>query len=150
LRPIFTDDILNRMIDNVTVVKRSWIMSQVRGKDSKPEIIVRSMLHQSGYRFRLHRKDLPGKPDLVLPKYRTVIFVHGCFWHRHRTCRKASLPQNNQAFWKAKFLRNAERDLRNNRLLRRKGWHVVVVWECEIKKSPEKVMIRIQRKLANT
>ncbi|MBU1162905.1 MAG: DNA mismatch endonuclease Vsr, partial [Proteobacteria bacterium] len=87
-------------MDIISKEKRSWNMSRIRGKDTKPEIIVRSMLHRMGYRFRLHRKDLPGKPDIVLPKYKTVIFVHGCFWHRHKGCKYAYTPKSRVKFWK--------------------------------------------------
>jgi len=108
-------------------------MSQVRGKNTRPEERVRSLLHHMGFRFRLHRKDLPGTPDVVLPRYRTVIFVHGCFWHRHPGCKKASMPQTNREFWEKKLARNVERDAEVIRELTRTGWRVLVVWECELK-----------------
>ena len=106
-------------------------MSRIRGKNTVPEKQVRSALHRAGYRFRLHSKQLPGRPDVVLPKYCTVVFVHGCFWHRHKGCRYAYTPKSRVAFWKAKFDSNVERDRRNVRELRRLGWKVVKVWECE-------------------
>lgn len=106
-------------------------MSRVRGSDTKPERRVRSLLHRLGYRFRLHRKDLPGTPDIVLPKYRTVVFVHGCYWHRHPGCKRASTPQTNREKWERKFENNVERDGRNQEELEALGWRVVVVWECE-------------------
>ncbi|MBB1177745.1 very short patch repair endonuclease [Pseudomonas sp. FW305-3-2-15-E-TSA4] len=113
--------------------KRSLIMRNVRGKDTTPELKVRSALHRAGYRFRLYRKDLPGRPDIVLPSRRAVIFVHGCFWHRHPGCRAASHPSIRIDFWANKFARNVERDRRNVDDLERAGWSVHVVWECETK-----------------
>jgi len=107
------------------------MMSGIRGKDTKPELIVRSFLHRSGLRFRLHAK-LPGRPDLVLPKYRAVIFVHGCFWHRHNGCRYATTPTSNAAFWREKFDVNVRRDARNKRQLRDLGWTVRVIWSCQL------------------
>lgn len=106
-------------------------MSRIRGKDTTPEVAVRSALHRLGYRFRLHRRDLPGRPDIVLPKHGTVIFVHGCFWHRHARCRYAYTPKSRVEFWQRKFQQNVERDRRVQRELRRLGWKVIVVWECE-------------------
>lgn len=106
-------------------------MARIRGKDTKPELFVRRALHALGYRFRLHGPGLPGNPDLVFPSRRAVIFVHGCFWHRH-TCGKAYLPKTRTAFWKAKFLGNTQRDAIAEAALRRAGWRVIVVWECEL------------------
>jgi DNA mismatch endonuclease, patch repair protein len=120
------------MADSLTKEHRSWNMSRIRSTNSKPEIVVRSLLHRMGYRFRLHRKDLPGKPDIVLPKYRTVIFVHGCFWHRHERCRKAYQPKSRRNFWEKKFRQNKARDKKNLNFLEEKDWNVLVVWECEI------------------
>jgi len=120
-------------MDRFTPLQRSALMSQVRGKNTRPEERVRSLLHHMGFRFRLHRKDLPGTPDVVLPRYRTVIFVHGCFWHRHPGCKKASMPQTNREFWEKKLARNVERDAEVIRELTRTGWRVLVVWECELK-----------------
>ena len=108
-------------------------MAKIKSCDTKPELIVRSLLHKLGFRFRLNRQDLPGKPDLVLPKYKTVLFVHGCFWHCHEGCRKSHLPASNIEYWKGKLSRNKERDVRNQSILRELGWNVVIVWECEIK-----------------
>lgn len=108
-------------------------MSRIKGANTKPEVRVRSVLHRMGYRFRLHRKDLPGKPDIVLPKYETVIFVHGCFWHRHPDCRFAYTPRSRVAFWKKKFQRNVERHEEVEQELKELGWRVIVVWECETK-----------------
>lgn len=108
-------------------------MSRIRGKDTKPEIRVRSMLHRMGYRFRLHRKDLPGEPDIVLPKYKTVIFVHGCFWHRHKGCKYAYTPKSRVKFWKDKFAETVKRDKQHLKQLKENGWEVFIVWECETK-----------------
>jgi DNA mismatch endonuclease (patch repair protein) len=105
-------------------------MSRVGGKDTKPEMIVRRASHGLGYRHRLHRRDLPGRPDLVFPSIRKAIFVHGCFWHRH-DCRKATTPKTNAAFWQEKFRQNVERDREAMRLLALQGWKVMVIWECE-------------------
>ncbi len=106
-------------------------MSRIRGKDTKPELRVRSQLHRMGYRFRLHRKDLPGRPDIVLPKYDTIIFVHGCFWHRHKGCRFAYTPKTRVEFWETKFEQNVRRDRRNEAALRKRGWRIIRIWECE-------------------
>jgi DNA mismatch endonuclease (patch repair protein) len=106
-------------------------MSRIRSRNTKPEIIVRSALHRLGYRFRLHSSALPGHPDIVLPKYRTVILVHGCFWHHHSGCRFAYSPKSRRAFWRAKFLATQERDRRTTRLLKEAGWRVLVIWECQ-------------------
>ena len=113
--------------------QRSRNMSAIKSKNTKPEIAVRKLLHSMGYRFRLHRKDLPGSPDIVLPKYKTVIFVHGCFWHRHQNCKYASTPKTRQEFWEAKFRENINRDKLNQENLSSKGWKIIIVWECEIK-----------------
>jgi DNA mismatch endonuclease, patch repair protein len=109
-------------------------MSRVRSKDTKPEMQVRSFLHSLGFRFRVHRKDLPGCPDIVLPKYRTAILVHGCFWHQHCGCPKARLPKQNHEFWAAKLRANATRDTLTKRELSALGWNVITIWECELKK----------------
>lgn len=119
-------------MDRLTPDRRSWNMSRIRGKDTAPERGVRSLLHRSGFRFSLRRTDLPGRPDIVLPRFRTVVFVHGCFWHRHRGCHDAVLPKTRPEFWTQKLTGNAVRDRRNARELKRLGWKVVVVWECEL------------------
>lgn len=106
-------------------------MSRIRGRDTKPEVAVRSVLHGLGFRFRLHRKELPGRPDIVLARHQTVVFVHGCFWHRHARCHFAYRPKSNIAFWSRKFRSNVVRDRRDRRRLHGLGWRVVVVWECE-------------------
>ncbi|WP_269085716.1 very short patch repair endonuclease [Pseudomonas sp. BMS12] len=112
---------------------RSEIMRSVRREHTTPELVVRRSLHRLGFRFRLHRKDLPGSPDIVLPRFRTVIFVHGCFWHRHPGCRYTTTPQSRQNYWLPKFMANVERDQRSVDSLRESGWRVVIVWACETK-----------------
>jgi DNA mismatch endonuclease (patch repair protein) len=112
-------------------VQRSALMSKVRSKNSRPEIRVRRATHALGFRFRLHRRDLPGTPDLVFPKLRSIIFVHGCFWHRHRNCVRCTNPKTRTPFWETKFTQNVARDRRNISALRKMGWRVLVVWECE-------------------
>lgn len=136
------------MSDILTPAERSERMSRVRSKDTKPEKVVRSLLHAMGFRFRLHGKKLPGKPDIVLPKHRKAIFVHGCFWHRHGVCRPLSLPTSNTEFWAKKFAENVSRDKRKLTALRRAGWSVLVVWECQIKHR-EKLQRRLQRFLCS-
>ncbi|MEY3027033.1 MAG: hypothetical protein RLZZ238_1930 [Planctomycetota bacterium] len=112
-------------------------MARIRGTNTKPEVLVRSALHRAGFRFRLHGRGLPGRPDIVLPKHRTVVFVHGCFWHRHG-CTLSSEPRTRRAFWRAKFDANVERDRRNARALRRLGWRVLTVWECSLRTAPRR------------
>ena len=113
--------------------KRSQIMSCVSGKNTKPELVVRSLLHNMGYRFRLHRNDLPGKPDITLPKYKKIIFVHGCFWHGHIDCPRAKRPTTNKKFWDEKLNKNIERDKITVNNLKALGWDVLTVWTCEVK-----------------
>ena len=113
--------------------QRSRNMSAIKSKNTKPEIAVRKVLHSMGYRFRLHRKDLPGSPDIVLPKYKTVIFVHGCFWHRHENCKYATTPKTREDFWNNKFRSNVERDLEIQESIKNIEWRSVVIWECETK-----------------
>ena len=120
-------------MDIFSPTKRSSVMACVHSKDTTPELTVRRYLHNLGYRFRLHRKDLPGKPDIVLPKYHSVIFIHGCFWHRHEGCKRASFPATNQEFWSKKFDNNIKRDEKNIQALLTLGWRVTIIWECEIK-----------------
>lgn len=120
-------------MDDLTPEQRSWNMSRIRGRDTKPEILVRSLLHRIGFRFRLHRRDLPGTPDIVLPKHRAVVFVHGCFWHRHPGCRYAYTPKSRVDFWTQKFAANVKRDAKTRRALEQAGWQVLVVWECELR-----------------
>ena len=119
-------------MDTLTKEKRSWNMSKIRSKNTKPEIAVRSKLHKAGYRFRLHVKGLPGKPDIVLPKYNTIIFINGCFWHRHNGCENASMPKTRVDFWKKKLNRNIKRQGEVIKELRDLEWKVLVIWECEV------------------
>lgn len=120
------------MTDRISAQHRSWNMSRIRGRDTTPEIRVRSLLHSLGYRFRLHRTDLPGTPDILLPRYKTAILVHGCFWHRHAGCKFAYKPKSRTDFWNAKFQRNVAHDQEVNRQLKELGWSVITVWECEV------------------
>jgi DNA mismatch endonuclease (patch repair protein) len=120
-------------------VKRSDVMSRVRSSNTKPERIIRSLLHRMGYRFRLHRRDLPGSPDIVLPKRRAIIFVHGCYWHQHAGCKKGTIPKQNSEFWSEKLTGNVRRDLETRKMLRSLGWRVLVIWECETKGKVEKL-----------
>lgn len=106
-------------------------MSRIKGTNTKPEKVVRSFLHRQGYRFVLHRRDLPGSPDVVLPKHKTVVFVHGCFWHRHEGCKFAYTPKTRRDFWEEKFRTNVERDVANTKKLEDLGWKVAVIWECQ-------------------
>jgi len=129
-------------MDTISKDRRSWNMSQIKGKNTKPEILVRSSLHKMGYRFRLHDKNLPGTPDIVLPKYKTVILIHGCFWHRHRDCKFSYNPKSHTDFWFKKFNDTIDRDKNNYRLLLNEGWLPLVLWECEIKASLESVLIK--------
>jgi len=123
------------MTDHLSKEKRSWNMSRIRSKDTKPELIVRSLLHRMGYRFRLHRKDLPGKPDIVLPKYKTAIFIHGCFWHGHKNCKRGNIPKSNKEYWISKITKNIERDRKNILKLKKANWKVIKIWECEIERN---------------
>lgn len=118
------------MTDTLSPTHRSWLMGRVGGKNTKPEMIVRRAAHKLGYRFRLHRKDLPGRPDIVFPALRKAIFVHGCFWHRH-DCRKATTPKANGEFWQEKFRQNVERDRKSLSELASRGWDAMVIWGCE-------------------
>ena len=118
--------------------KRSEVMSKIRGENTKPEMILRSALFRKGYRFRVHKKDLPGKPDIVLPKYHLVIFVHGCFWHYHKKCNEGRIPSSNSKFWEEKLERNVKKDANNIKALKKENWKVFVIWECEIEKQFEK------------
>lgn len=125
------------MTDSVSPEKRSWVMSRVKNRDTGPEKLVRSTLHRLGFRFRLRRKDLPGTPDIVLPKHKAVIFVHGCYWHRHDCPNGRRLPKSRLEFWLPKLTGNRERDVKQQNLLREAGWRVLVVWECELKDQGE-------------
>lgn len=131
------------MTDVYSKEKRSWIMSRVKGRDTKPEILVRSLVHRMGFRFRMHRRDLPGNPDIVLTRHGKVIFVHGCFWHGHKKCSRAKRPSTNKRFWNKKLDANIERDKRIQKELRKKGWKVLVVWGCETNK-PGKLLRKLE------
>lgn len=133
-------------MDVVDSATRSRMMGNIRGKDTKPEVTVRKFLHAHGYRFRLHRADLPGKPDIVLAGLKTCIFVHGCFWHRHPGCRYATTPKTREAFWQEKFRGNAERDRRACQTLDGLGWTVLTIWECELR-NPEPALRALLEKL---
>jgi DNA mismatch endonuclease (patch repair protein) len=131
-------------MDVFTPEKRSEVMSRIRGRDTKPELVLRSMLHRLGYRFTVkgpHNKKLPGKPDIVLPKYRTVIFVHGCFWHGHEHCPAFRIPKSRTEWWTAKIQGNRDRDQRNETALLRLGWNVVTIWECALKNQAAKIWL---------
>lgn len=132
------------MTDVFSKEKRSWIMSHVKGRDTKPEMLVRSFVHRMGFRFRVHRRSLPGKPDIVLPRHGKVIFIHGCFWHGHKRCRRSKRPTTNKGFWNEKLDRNIERDRHFRRRLGRMGWKVLVVWQCETQK-PEHLLVKLER-----
>lgn len=129
---------------------RSYNMSQISGKDTKPEMIVRKFLHANGFRYRLHVKHLPGKPDLVLPKHNSVIFVHGCFWHAHERCKYFKIPKTRTEWWKEKLYGNKERDVKYIQQLVEDGWNVIVVWECELKpKRREQRLEKLVSQLTN-
>ncbi len=129
-----------------TTPERSRIMRAVRRRDTPPELAVRKALHAMGLRFRLHRADLPGTPDVVLPRWRVALFVHGCFWHRHPGCPKATMPKSNRTYWKSKFTANVARDARVSHELEEMGWKVVVIWECETR-DPERLAITLRERL---
>ena len=129
-------------MDKLTKERRSWNMSRVRAKNTKPEVYVRSMLHRMGYRFRIHQKGLPGKPDIILPKYHTVVFVHGCFWHGHEGCKDFAPPKTRTGWWLNKINGNKKRDIDNVTQLKNLGWKVIIVWECEL--TPDKIGDSIQ------
>lgn len=132
------------MADIFTPEKRSECMRAIRSTNTKPERLVRSLVHALGFRFRIHRDDLPGKPDVVLPRLKKIIFVHGCFWHGHQQCRVAHTPKSNTSYWTPKLERTVRRDARNQRQLRRLGWSVMVLWECQLK-DVGRVASRLER-----
>jgi len=121
------------MVDVVDRETRSRMMANIRGRDTKPEMLVRRMLHGAGYRYRLHDGQMPGRPDIVLPRHRVAILVHGCFWHRHSGCRLCTTPATRAEFWRDKFSANVERDQRNSASLVTSGWRVATIWECALK-----------------
>lgn len=123
------------MADVHTKEQRSYNMSQIKGKDTKPELLVRKFLHAHGFRFRLHDKKLPGKPDIVLPKYKTAIFVHGCFWHGHKNCKYATIPKTRTEWWTVKIDGNKTNDKKKKNALAKEGWKVLTIWQCSLKKN---------------
>lgn len=138
------------MADVHTKKQRSFNMSQIRSKNTKPELIVRSWLHKQGYRFRLHDKTLPGKPDIVLKKYKTVIFVNGCFWHGHKRCKRFVEPKSNKNYWMPKINRNIKNQLKQKRKIRNLNWQVITVWECHLKPAKFNATVkRLESKLNN-
>jgi len=134
-------------MDNLTVLQRSRTMSRIRSKDTLPECRLRKSLHKHGFRYRKNVATLPGKPDIVLPKYKTVIFVNGCFWHQHANCSKANTPKSNKEYWDKKLIQNVERDKNNFEKLKILGWKVLTVWECELQKDLQNIMFYIKLKL---
>ncbi|MDE5657495.1 MAG: very short patch repair endonuclease [Muribaculaceae bacterium] len=138
------------MADVLSKEQRRRCMSHIRSKDTKPEVLVRRFLFASGFRFRLHRKDLPGKPDIVLPKYKTAIFINGCFWHGHQNCKYATIPETNREFWLTKISRNVERDKATYSELRRQGWSIIEIWQCQLKpKQKDQTLQNLIRALHN-
>lgn len=137
---------MTHLVDRLTPQRRSWLMSRIGGKNTTPELRVRKAAHALGLRFRLHRKELPGTPDIVFPKRRIALFVHGCFWHRHPGCRKATAPSSE--FWAKKFASNVGRDLRVASELKKLGWRVVTIWECETK-CAERLSYIVQKRIVS-
>lgn len=131
------------MVDHLSPEHRSWNMSRIKGKDTKIEVMVRQYLFHHGFRFRKNDKRYPGKPDVVLPKYKTVIFVHGCFWHRHEGCKLATTPKTRTDFWMEKFAKNVANDKKRYEELQKMGWKVIVIWECELEKDFEATMEQV-------
>lgn len=129
---------------------RSYNMSRIKGKNTKPEMLVRRFLYSKGFRYKLHDKTLPGKPDIVLPKYKTVIFIHGCFWHGHEGCRFFVVPKSRTEFWLTKIHRNKELDAKYNQLLKAAGWKIIEVWECELKEDAEAVFTKLLYRLGRS
>ena len=130
------------MVDIFSKKKRSEIMSKIGPKNSKPEILIRKLAHGMGYRYRLHGEDLPGKPDLVFPKYKKVIFVHGCFWHGHEGCKRSTIPETNETFWRKKITKNIDNDVKKCKELIELGWDYLVIWQCEIKSKNVEILKR--------
>lgn len=137
------------MPDMFTKAQRSRIMSKIKSGHTVPEVLFRKALFRKGFRYSLNNKKLPGKPDLVLPKYKTLIFVHGCFWHHHKNCNFARIPKSNIKFWKAKILGNVSRDALNRKRLKNIGWQVITVWECDVKSHLEKTINKVIKILNN-
>ena len=142
---------LRTMPDKLTREQRHRCMASIRGRDTKPEMVVRQWLHSRGFRYRVNVKRLPGSPDIVLRKYRTVIFVHGCFWHGHEGCRYFVLPKSNSKFWTEKIERNRARDYERRKQLKRMGWHTIVAWECQLKpKVRQRTLAELEHLLHRT
>lgn len=135
------------MSDKLTPEHRSWNMSRIKGKDTKIEVIVRQYLFSKGYRFRKNDKRYPGKPDIVLPKYKTAIFIHGCFWHRHSGCKNATVPKTRTEFWNDKFEKNVRNDRIKQEQLEQMGWKVIIIWECELEKNFLQTMEALESEL---
>ena len=137
------------MADVHSKATRSFNMSKIKGKDTKPEMLVRKFLHANGFRYRLHVKDLPGKPDIVLPKYKTVILIHGCFWHIHKDCKYFVVPKSRTDWWMEKLNRNVENDLKSVKALKKLGWNIIIIWECSLKTSKiDKTLSSLLRKIS--
>lgn len=136
------------MVDTISKQHRSWNMSRIRSKNTRPELKVRSAIHREGYRYSLHNRKLPGKPDLVLKKYKAVVFIHGCFWHHHKGCKRANLPKSNRQYWLPKIDRNVGRDKENRKTLKKMGWKVIIIWECQTK-NLEKMLEIFRNELKN-
>jgi len=127
-------------MDNLSLEKRSWNMAQIRSKNTKPEILVRKLLHSIGYRFRLGRTDIPGRPDILLPKYKTAIYVHGCFWHRHEGCKYAYTPKSKIEFWNNKFATNIKRDQEVSEKIKNSDWRQLIIWECQTRNKDQLIV----------
>ncbi len=138
------------MADKLTREKRSWNMSRIRGKDTEIEVKVRKYLFSQGFRFRKNVADMPGKPDIVLPKYKTVIFIHGCYWHRHAGCKNCTTPSTNREFWLDKFEKNIKNDSKHQQELETAGWKVLILWECEIEEDFDHLMGNLAAELRHT
>lgn len=137
------------MADVHTNTQRSYNMSRIKGKNTKPEMLVRKFLHTQGFRYKLHDKTLPGKPDLVLPKYKTVIFIHGCFWHGHRNCKYFTIPKTRTEWWTEKINKNIANDVKAVKLLKKEGWKIITVWECKLKPAKqENTLAALLKKLS--
>ncbi len=134
-------------MDTFTKADRSKVMAAIKSKNTKPELFVRKLLFSLGYRFRLHRSDLPGKPDIILKKYNTAVFVHGCFWHQHQGCKRSNIPKSNLKYWTNKLSRNVQRDKENKRMLKKAGWKIFIIWECECK-MPDKLTAKLVKQLS--
>lgn len=135
------------MADKLTPAKRSWNMSRIKGKNTKPEMLVRKFLYSQGVRYRIH-SSLPGRPDIVIKKREIILFINGCFWHGHVNCKDAGIPKSNTAFWQNKIGGNVERDRKNRLKLENEGWKVLTIWECEINKDFDKTMVSLMKSLS--